>query len=140
MPSKMMIFSDTKKYIAGLILTGLFAGGLLSFCYMFDMPADESMPMENITYGVMVHSSKCVGLPSSCPQMVSSSLKDLLRNSPVAQKVLTLFAVIVFAYVWVFTVFPERRLLRLHIEHIPPPNYLVLAFARGILHPKLYNA
>lgn len=138
-----MKFSDTKKLIGITVLTGLFIGSLLTFCHAMTTPMSETIGMDMATHTSIALPAECFNSPSYCPDMVANSLKELLKMTPFVSKVLLLFLVLAFTFfISKLAKFVTERFLepRSYSAYIPPPNYLELAFARGILHSKLYNA
>jgi hypothetical protein len=133
---------DTKKFISGLVFLCLFIGGVFTYCHMNDM--DMMTPMHANAMQSDMHgtSIECLDMASHCPGMENDVLKDLLGQIPLPQKALLLLSIAsVFVLVGKFSM---RALLepiaaRLQVADMPPPSYLLLAFARGILNSKLYN-
>lgn len=140
---QVMKFSDTKKFIGVAVLAGLFIGSLLTFCHAMTMPMSETVTMDMATHTSITLPVECFNSPSYCPDMVANSLKELLKMTPFVSKVLLLFLVLAFIFfISKLTKFVTERFLEpcSYSAYIPPPSYLELAFARGILHSKLYNA
>ena len=134
-----MTFLNFKKIFFIATLLTLFVGSLFTFCHMFAM---NMQIMSTKVNSVVAPSELCCGNEPSGHHMVSNRLKDVLFESSVAEKAGVSFLAAAFIIISLLDLSIVQKSLSFYYKNtfIPPPNYLSLAFADGILNSKIYSA
>ena len=137
-------FLKLKNLAFSLILISLFLGGFLGICSLFNKDthmvahAQESSAMPMISEAA----SSCCEIHAPNNNFVKQLGSSIIENKNFGFTTILLASLLLIFLLKFFDQskkFTASRIyyLRQSIFHFP--NYLLLAFARGILNPKIYN-